>query len=69
MRPSHILALGAGLLTAAPAFGAPVGGLMWISICTGHGPKQIPVPKRDGPIQAKACHACTLPRKNALKRP
>lgn len=71
MRPDAILALAAALGTAAPALGAPVGGLSWISICTEHGPALRPMPKPRTPEQegVAACHAvCTLPRKCADKR-
>ena len=72
MRPSVALALAAALFTAAPALGAPVAGLTWVSICTEHGAALRPMPKEGAPGQeAKtACHAaCTLPRQCPGKRP
>ena len=72
MRLSARLAVTAALFTAAPAMGAPVAGLTWLSICTEHGAELIPVPKDSGSGQDgnTACHAaCTLPRRNAGKRP
>ena len=66
------LAVIAALFTAAPAMGAPVAGLSWISICTEHGAALMPLPKQSAPERetSTACHAaCTLPRKGAGKRP
>ena len=72
MRLSARLAVTAALFTAAPAMGAPMAGLTWLSICTEHGAELVPVPKDSGSGQdaSTACHAaCTLPRRNAGKRP
>ena len=68
MRSSGSVALVAALFTAAPAMGAPVGGLAWVSICTAHGAAQRPVPlPSDG--FASACHAlCNLPDRGRARR-
>ena len=66
MRPSSALGLATALLTAAPAMGAPVAGLAWMSICTAHGVALLPVPLGEKPEHGvgTACHAfCTLPRR------
>lgn len=71
MRASDAAALAAALSTAAPALGAPVGGLAWVSICTAHGAALYPVPLDGEPGEriASACHVfCTLPRRSAPGR-
>lgn len=67
MRLSGSVTLAAALFTAAPALGAPVAGISWMSMCTADGAAMLPVPKESAPGNetAAACHAaCILPRRN-----